>query len=248
MEKKSIQMTWRAINEQWRSQCKIEKRNFKHFGPVEFPPPNDISINMMPFTFGKNETIPDEYKAYVPLIDACLIPANEVGKTYYLTIQENVVEVGHYQRRPGLHTDRHATFNWGNGRKGDGADRTRFRGPIAFHPWGGFGGIYMASNVSGTCAVWDTYIEEPGLLGDCEEKREELGEPHLLEANQLYWITDGTPHESLPMPATGCRQFFRLVSSEVDLWYEQHSTRNPLGVEPIGRIITENKFDEISLK
>lgn len=240
-------MAWFIKAREFQEQCKLDKKFVKHFGPVTFPQPADININMMPFIMGDNKTIPDDYKAYIPLIDACKVPSYEEGKTYYLTIHECTVEEGHYQRRPGLHTDRHATFNWGNGNKGAGIERANFDGPF-FHGWGGLGGIYMASNVSGTCAVWDSYIEEPGLLGDCEEKREELGKPILLDANQLYWITDGTPHESLPMPTTGCRQFFRLVSSEVDLWYEQHSTPNPLGVAPQGKIITENKFEEISLK
>jgi hypothetical protein len=87
-------------------------------------------------------------------------------------------------------------------------------------------------------------------MGDCEHLRDTL-QPNLrkeLQANTLYWITDRTPHESLPMTEGAMRQFFRLVTSDVDLWYEQHSTPNPLGVQPNGKIITENKFENYLLK
>ena len=89
-------------------------------------------------------------------------------------------------------------------------------------------------------------MKQPGLLGDCEEIRELISEygPTRLEANRLYWITDRTPHESLPLAQDTYRQFFRLVTEKVDVWYEQHSTPNPLGVVPPAgvKIITESKF------
>ena len=94
--------------------------------------------------------------------------------------------------------------------------------------------------------VWDCCVKQPGLLGDCEEIRELISEygPTRLEANRLYWITDRTPHESLPLAQDTYRQFFRLVTEKVDVWYEQHSTPNPLGVVPPAgvKIITESKF------
>lgn len=196
---------------------------------------------MMPFIIGEDDTIPVEYQGYLGLIDSCRVPSEERGKTYYLTVQESMVEEGHFHRRPGIHTDKHATHFWGNGQEGGGVDRLRC---IHFmHHWGGFGGIYMASTVANSCAVWDAYIEDPGLMGDCEDKREELGEPHLMAPSTLYWMTDGTPYESLAMDKPTYRQFFRLVTSDVDLWYSQHSTANPLGVQPGGKIVTENKFE-----
>ena len=54
-----------------------------------------------------------------------------------------------------------------------------------------------------------------------------------------------TPHESLALPQGGYRQFFRLVTSQVSLWYKDHSTPNPLGVEPdptITRTVVGDKF------
>ena len=56
-----------------------------------------------------------------------------------------------------------------------------------------------------------------------------------------------TPHESLPLREATFRQFFRIVTSNVSLWYRDHSTPNPLGVEPdpeITRTVVGDKFSE----
>ena len=101
-------------------------------------------------------------------------------------------------------------------------------------------------------SVWDCQIKTPGLLGDCEDKRERLAKygPTLLDANRLYWMTDCTPHEAMPLAVGTYRQYFRLVTERVGVWYEQHSTANPLGVRPPEgvQIITESKFDNFLLK
>merc|ERR1712223_684671 len=67
------------------------------------------------------------------------------------------------------------------------------------------------------------------------------------DPGRLYWLTDRTPHESLPLKTGAFRQFFRLVTSQVSLWYADHSTPNPLGVKPdpaITRIVVGDKFSE----
>ena len=64
-------------------------------------------------------------------------------------------------------------------------------------------------------------------------------------------ILSRTPHESLPLETSGYRQFFRLVTSQVSLWYRDHSTPNPLGVEPdpqITRVVVGDKFSEEGLQ
>ncbi|KAI9359317.1 hypothetical protein DFJ73DRAFT_817841 [Zopfochytrium polystomum] len=49
----------------------------------------------------------------------------------------------------------------------------------------------------------------------------------------MIWMTDRTPHESVPIEVPGTfRQYFRLVTSQVSVWYEEHSTKNELGVVP----------------
>ena len=100
--------------------------------------------------------------------------------------------------------------------------------------------------------MWDCEIKVPGLLGDCEDKRERLSKygPTVLEPNRIYWMTDRTPHEALPLPEDTYRQYFRLVTENVSVWYDQHSTANPLGVVPPStvRVISENKFNDYVLK
>merc|ERR1711972_139009 len=74
---------------------------------IEFPPPQDININMMPFVIGSKESVPQAYAHYWPLIQKCqdVMDPDEVGKIGYLTIHESLVEKGNSQRRPGLHVE-----------------------------------------------------------------------------------------------------------------------------------------------
>ena len=51
----------------------------------------------------------------------------------------------------------------------------------------------------------------------------------------------------IPMMKSEYRQFYRLVTDQVGLWYEQHSTPNPNGVVPdsnITSIVQGNKFEQ----
>ncbi|KAI9359318.1 hypothetical protein DFJ73DRAFT_124521 [Zopfochytrium polystomum] len=67
----------------------------------------------------------------------------------------------------------------------------------------------------------------------------------LLGANWMAWMTDRTPHESVPVEVPGTfRQYFRLVTSQVSVWYERHSTKNELEIEPPEDvvIIKDDKF------
>ena len=51
----------------------------------------------------------------------------------------------------------------------------------------------------------------------------------------------------MPLKEATFRQFFRIVTSKVSLWYRDHSTPNPLGVEPdpeITRTVVGDKFSE----
>jgi len=112
------------------------------------------------------------------------------------------------------------------------------------------GGIYVASNLPNSSRAWDCRVDVNaiGRLGDVEHLRGVMPEGGRdLEAGRLYWLTDRTPHESLPLKKGAFRQFFRLVTSQVSLWYADHSTPNPLGVKPdpaITRIVVGDKFSE----
>ena len=113
-----------------------------------------------------------------------------------------------------------------------------------------------------------------GPLGDLQHMKSYLGDGETLDAGmgiglgisniksisislvlifgitflgEMVWITDCTPHESLPLPAGTYRQYFRLVTSDVSVWYADHSTPNPLGIVPPEnvKIVSGNKFDEL---
>ena len=227
---------------------------------VHFPDPSDININMMPFvmvnTFEETK-LPDYLRQYFEqVVNQCIL-RDEQGKIGYLTIQESFVEKGLSQRRPGIHTEspgvlmlkggngqldhRLYHFSWGQG-------ACSIRQVLK-------GGIYMASSVPNSCRIWNCQIRRPegnspdvvGEHGDIEHLRPFLPSScETMDANTVYWLTDRTPHESLPLTKGTYRQFFRLVTSQVSAWFEDHSTKNPLGVVPdpkITQIIKGSKFD-----
>lgn len=131
------------------------------------------------------------------------------------------------------------------------------------HRWGmslGYlqGGIYMASTVKNSCKIWDCQIltdeEEQGdiigALGDIEHLRGFLPSSQEMDKDTMYWITDRTPHESLPVQERTHRQWFRLVTSGVSLWFQDHSTANVKGIVPdqnVTKIVKGSKFDENNL-
>jgi len=199
-------------------------KNFLKVAQVKFPKKNNIIINMMPFIMGDLNSIPEEYRQYENIINSCGVPQSEIGKVGYLTIHESKVTQANSQRRGGIHTEKHPERSWG----GNG--------------WGGLTGLFMASNMSDTCRVWDEHVQNPRAHGDCEHLRDSLGEGIKMKKGELFWMTDGTPHESLPLTKDAYRQFFRLVTSEVSVWYEKHSTKNRLGILPNCEILTEDKF------
>jgi hypothetical protein len=112
------------------------------------------------------------------------------------------------------------------------------------------GGIYIGSTVADSCRVWDCIIKNNpavvGPLGDCEHFRTHLDKckSSTLGKGEIMWITDRTPHESLPNQSTDpvYRQFFQLVTS-LGVWYSQHNTPNPLGILPDALVSDANKFE-----
>lgn len=218
-------------------------RPIKH--GLEFPKPQGININMMPFRMGDKSSLPEDLHQYWDMIYLCTDRA-ERGKIAFLTIQEGRVEQGECQRRPGLHVESPKVLMSSGGSLEE-----------HMHPWGislGWrrkGGLYMGSNVGNSCRIWNRKLISPeaivGPLGSVEHLRECLGEGEMMQADQLWWLTDLTPHESLPMDQSVHRQYFRLVTSSVGVWYTQHNTPNPLGIEPdpeITKVVTHNKFHE----
>jgi tetratricopeptide (TPR) repeat protein len=192
------------------------------------------------------------------------------GRMGYLTLHETEVKVGCSQRRAGLHTESpgicrdpgslHAgnVLGWGCG--------SRWHGPSTLK-----GGIYMASTVGKSTGVWNCSVVDPEAIGpggDVEhlrywiEKKHEKGTREVVRtpgAGELVWMHDRVPHASLPLGeeddnpheiVTGAdgqpvvrRQFFRLVAGEVSVWYDAHSSRNPVeGMQAQAEIIYGDKF------
>jgi len=226
------------------------------YADLRLPPPlkEEININMMPLLLTKEKNcieliekqLPKKLHGYVPYIVASMQASPgfagwDEGSVCYLTIHESRVKKGHTQRRPGLHIECPGDLK-GVGGKGQWYYQTD--------------GIYMASNVDHTCAAWNCRIDEQdeanviGKNGNLEHLRAVLpnNKKHLLKAHKLYWMTDRTPHEALPMKSDGWRQFFRLVSSRLSIWYEQHSTKNPIGVVPDPRITQISKVNKFEKK
>jgi len=151
------------------------------------------------------------------------------------------VAAGKSQRRPGLHVDSPGIVKVGKSTE-------------EFMAWGkGYrldqiqDGIFLSTNVSNSCRIWDNCNIEvvPGIVGphgDIEHFRPLLDKGKLVKAGQLWWLSDVSPHESLPVEQDTYRQFFRLVVGPVGGWYAAHSTPNLLCVPDVV-VITGNKFD-----
>ena len=210
------------------------------------------------------------------LIQKCPLGFDELGKIGYLTIQESHVNKGETQRRPGIHTERPGKVKFQQKQEiqntkqscsteTSGEDLTvseNGESSLSFGTYGwGFGeriieearlkgGIYMASNASDSCKLYNCEIMNDkliGELGDIEHLREFIPQGEVMERDTLYWFTDRTPHEALPLKEGTDRQFFRLVTSQVSLWYIDHSTKNPLGIAPdpeITKLVKGSKFDK----
>ncbi|KDO27431.1 hypothetical protein SPRG_07019 [Saprolegnia parasitica CBS 223.65] len=220
-----------------------------------------LHVNMMPIYMDTYSALPPDLERYQQLILACVrrLPFDERGNVGYLTVYEGYVDAGTSQRRGGLYIEapnaKHQDLvdacagggtvectveekYWGDGYWGDGSIVKK---KVA-------GGIFIASSVADSCEVWNCTIEDKdevagpfggieclrGVLRDCDSIK--------LDVYELLWLTDRTPHESLLLPTGTYRQFFRLVTSNVSLWFADHSTANSLGCVPTARIVHGNKF------
>merc|ERR1712187_950954 len=99
----------------------------------------------------------------------------------------------------------------------------------------------MASTVSDSCEIFRCSVDKfenqeiVGKLGDMRHAKryiESRAKRVTMKENELWWITDRTPHGSLPMKESGDRQFFRIISSKLSKWYSHHNTANIYGFTP----------------
>jgi hypothetical protein len=202
----------------------VNSPNVRPVGGTIFPHFQGRYCNMMPFVMGNHASLPEDYQPYLAMIRQCEAEVpEERGRVGYLTIDERITSGGSH-RRAGVHTEASLNGGWGGG------------------SWGGQrGGLFMASSVGGSTRIYDTAVVPSS---DSSVRPELLRGVSRFDqpVSFLHWIHDRTPHESLPLPPGTQRQFFRLVTSEVDLWFANHSTANPLGVQPAARVIEGSKF------
>eukprot|EP01084_Bolivina_argentea_P105395 188716_1 len=126
---------------------------------------------MMPFimsdTFNKSN-LPAYLSAYWTIIKKCLnndhTQSNKIG---FLTIHESFVDAERTQTRPGLHVDNPGIiYSKINGNKNKQGSNFYDHNMTKWEKWGGGGhvecdpvdGIYMASNIDNSCAVWNCKI------------------------------------------------------------------------------------------
>jgi hypothetical protein len=236
-----------------------------------FPKPSGVCVNMMPIGMSwdywdgrRNATVPESLAGYLDLIFYCCL-SQAMGRgehdVAYLTVHESWVAPGACQRRPGVHVERPCggrvvgddedawyDLKWGAGawvKSLDTAGAT-----VTCEDGCAYEGLFMASSVSGMGEIWPCIVEEPGRVcdrhGGLEHVRHQLGESRPILADTLYWLTDRTPHASLPNLSTVpvYRQFFRLVVGPIDRWFSRHNTPNPCGLAPAAAISDEDKFDQ----
>lgn len=107
----------------------------------------------------------------------------------------------------------------------------------------------MTSSVSDSCRVWDTTIDPTWIAsdGDIEHMRKALdrtSKSRSLQAGEMVFMSDLTPHEVLPQASSSERTYFRLIVGKVSVWEAKTCTANPLGTQPDAKITHENKFAE----
>lgn len=233
---------------------------------MEFPEPSGININMMPIKlYDLDHSLPDYLSQYSSLIQTCrpinlkyiehygqqyLCPEYDPNKIVYLTIHESYVPPQTSQRRPGIHIERPGSICEGSRLILKDFKNIEFEslawGLGHWHDDIPVDGIYFATNVSGSCNIWPNLIDNPHEVTDAhggvESLRPYLGPGIPIEANKLYWMTDRTPHESMPIEQGANRQFLRLVVGRISAWYSQHNTPNPMGTQPDAPIIDTDKF------
>merc|ERR550539_25868 len=225
--------------------------SFASCGVILFPEPQDRNVNLMPFILGEKDSLPDHLQCYYDCIQHCPINKSEIGSVCYLTVHESFVSAQSSQRRDGLHIEAPGKIS---------SSSSAVFTPGHEHHWGGGhfmsrdeyeGGIYFASNISNTSIVYNALIDKnvPGIVdehGSCEHLRPFIGPGTRLEAGQLVWMTDRTPHEAVPQDEDGYRQFFRVVTSKVSHWFAEHSTVNPKVALPDDVIVVQgNKFESL---
>lgn len=197
-----------------------------HVGTVTFPEYTGTRCLMMPYIQGEPDSVPDEYAAYRSIVASAYIERGEVG---FLTIDESPATKGQPHRGArakfdrALHTEAGLRpgpqYRWGSGHWGSSVNVTLDRDVQ----------VLLASNLSGSCALWNAEHEDTSFDGDIGDQAHlyPYEDATFMQAGDLHRIGILTPHESLPVQADFDRQFLRIVSSGVH-GREPYFTINPL--------------------
>lgn len=192
---------------------------------VVFPEFSSLRCLMMPYIQGDPDSVPNEYAPYAEILRRTFIREGDIG---YLTIDESPVAAGSPHRGArsryarALHTEAgilRGVYRWGSAPSWGGkAAVTLDRGTR----------ILLASNISGTCAVWNCEHEDTSEDGDIGHVSDnyQYTEATVLAAGEVAEIGILTPHESLPVNEKAWRQFLRIVGAGVH-GREPYFTENP---------------------
>lgn len=195
---------------------------------VTFPEFSGVRCLMMPYIQGDPSSLPPEYVAYDEIVASVFFRKGDVG---FLTIDESPVAAGQPHRGArakhgrALHTEAgiwRGTYGWGSGPPSWGSRPHKVTLDRDTK-------ILLASNLDGSCAVWNSEHEETTEDGDIGYAAHmyPYSAAVLLKAGEVREIGILTPHESLPVKEDSNRQFLRIISSGVH-GREDYFTRNPL--------------------
>lgn len=198
----------------------------KPMNTIEFPKFSGTRCLMMPYVQGDPDSLPEAYATYRDIVSAVFLRRGDIG---FLTIDESPVVAGTPHRGAraryprALHTEAgllRGAYGWG-GAPGWGSKHTVTLDRDVK--------ILIASNVEGSCAVWNAEHEDTSTDGDIGYAADvyPYRDAHLLRAGEVREIGIFTPHESLPVKRDVRRQFLRIVSSGVH-GREDYFTVNPL--------------------
>jgi len=204
---------------------------FNELNKVTLPEFSGTRVMMMPLILGDLSSIPESLNHYKETFKELfsIMDKKHNGKVGYVTIDEKEVLEGKTHRREGLHVD--GVFNDSCGSWGGGG-------------WGSVGnGMITVSSVEGCRAYNQKFNGEIGKDGECDKLASQCKEENytVFKSNTAYWVDGLCVHESIPVLENTKRIFLRLSMPSNAPWFEGY-TKNPLGIEPTGKILSKREF------
>lgn len=201
-------------------------------GTIAFPEFTGARCYMMPMIQGRPESLPAEFSGYADAVER-FVMAGEEGQLGYITIDESFVESGKSQRGYGagertLHTEAcrsEKLLTWG---PTWGPAREDPNSP-GFVELARDLRVVIANSIADTCMVWDVDVLDTTFDGDLSLRAAEFPRSagRMMAAGEVMEIGIFTPHEPIPQPVSGERQFFRIVGKGV-YGREPYFTLNPV--------------------